>query len=515
MGEVSPDEMSCFTGTRRVRVTAWDKAVLFLLVLAAVESALYFADFWFLGGHRKNLWLFPLLSYAVFRTMARNLVSWGIFLFSSIPKPGPAKPEAAVDVLMTAMPGEPYEMFETSLKAVAALKHPRVTAYLLDGGNDPALQALCASLGIAHLDCRGIQGAKAGKVNHCLRNYAKGEFVLILDPDHIAAPDFLDRVLPCFTSDEIGFVQVVQAYHNVGESWVARGAAEQTYGFYGPLMMGLDGLGVPVAIGANCTFRRKALDSIGGHAESLAEDANTSLLLHAKGWRSAYLPYRGSYGLVPADLRSFYNQQLKWAAGMFRLFLGDYRRNFFRFTAPARFNYFFAGGHYLVGVATALTMVLPIVFLFGKIFAVEMTFAGFFWHLAPYLLFSTLISFFVQRWYSDSSEEGFPWRSMLLEKGTWFIYLLAFVYTVTGRKVLWMPTPKKAAKGGAFYLALPHLAVILLSAAAMAFAWITYPRIDDGTRLMAFFAIMNILALLPVTWICLRDYLPAFLGGRR
>lgn len=502
--------MSCFTGTREVKVSAWDRVMLFVLITLAVESALYFADFWFLGGHRKNLWLFPLLSYAVFRSIGRNVVSWGIFMFAAVPKPGPARPSATVDVLMTAMPGEPFEMFETTLKAVAAIRHPH-TAYLLDGGNDPALMGLCARLGINHVDCRGIQGAKAGKVNHCLRKHAKGEFVLILDPDHIPEPDFLDRVLPCFTADDIGFVQVVQAYHNAKQSWVARGAAEQTFGFYGPLQMGLGGLGIAVAIGANCTFRRKALDDIGGHAESLAEDANTSLLMHARGWKSVYLPYRASYGLVPEDLRSFYNQQLKWAAGMFRLFLGDYRTHFLRFSLPSRLYYFFAGGHYLVGFATMLTLVLPILFLFGRIFAVEMAFSAFIWHLAPYLFFSTWVSLYVQRWYSDDSEKGFPWRSMFLEKGTWFIYFLAFVYTLAGRKVLWMPTPKTASKGGAAYLAIPHLAVILLSAGAVAFAWLTYPRIDDGTRLMALFAIVNIVTLIPVSWICLTDYLPAFL----
>jgi hypothetical protein len=141
---------------------------------------------------------------------------------------------------------------------------------------------------------------------------------------------------------------------------------------------------------------------------------------------------------------------------------------------------------------------------------VEMAFTEFAWHLAPYLLFSTLTSLYVQRWYSDDSEKGFPWRSMFLEKGTWFIYFLAFVYTVAGRKVLYLPTPKKADKGGAAYLAIPHLAAILLSAGAIAFACLTYPRIDDGTRLMIFFALLNIVTLIPVTWICLKDYLPAF-----
>lgn len=505
-------QVTCHTGTREMRVSAGDKALLFLLVTAGIEAALYFGDYWFLGDHRRNLWLFPILSYAVFRNIGRNLVSWMIFLFASIPKPGKARDGATVDVLTTAMPGEPFDMISGTLEAIAKLRHPH-TAYLLDGGNDSALKALCARLGTIHVDCKGVQGAKAGKVNHCLRNHAKGEFVLIIDPDHIPKPDFLDRVLPCFTSEDIGFVQVVQAYHNLKESWVARAAAEQTYGFYGPLLMGLGGLGIPVSIGANCTFRRKALDDIGGHAESLAEDVNTSLRLHARGWKSVYLPYRASYGLVPADLRSFFHQQLKWSAGMFRLFLGDYRRLFFRFNFQARLYYFFAGTHYLMGLATLLTLFLPIIFLFGGIFAVEMPFHEFLFHLMPYLVISTAISLFVQRWYSDAGETGFPWRSMFLEKGTWLIYFLGLFYTLIGKKVLYLPTPKRADKGGTAYLAIPHLAVMALSAAAVAFAWITYPRIDDGTRLMTFFALLNIVSLAPVVCLCLKDSLPMSLSS--
>lgn len=52
---------------------------------------------------------------------------------------------------------------------------------------------------------------------------------------------------------------------------MATGAAEQTYAFYGPSQISFHGMGCAVAIGANCTFRRKALESIGGHDIGLAE----------------------------------------------------------------------------------------------------------------------------------------------------------------------------------------------------------------------------------------------------
>jgi cellulose synthase (UDP-forming) len=47
-----------------------------------------------------------------------------------------------VDMFTTACPGEPYEMFEQTLKAMVAVTYPH-KSYLCDEGNDPALKKLC------------------------------------------------------------------------------------------------------------------------------------------------------------------------------------------------------------------------------------------------------------------------------------------------------------------------------------------------------------------------------------
>jgi hypothetical protein len=71
------------------------------------------------------------------------------------------------------------------------------------------------------------------------------------------------------------------------------------------------------------------------------------------------------------------------------------------------------------------------------------------------------------------------------------------------RRVEYLPTPKSAERAALPRLVLPHLVVIALSAAAIGFALLTYPRLDDGTLLMIFFAALNIALLAPVTWIAL------------
>lgn len=476
-----------------------ERAALLLLALLGVYALLLFGDFWFDPGHRRGVVLFSLLSFAVFWRPVRSLYDWWLYLWADPATGAPvatAGGEARVDVLTTAMPGEPRSMIVSTLEAIAAMEgvHQR---FLLDGGDDPELRAACARLGVTHLDCRGLPGAKAGKVNHCLREASRAEFLLVIDPDHVPRPDFVTRVLPWFSDPKVGFVQVVQAYYNLRRGWVAWAAAEQTFGFYGPTLMGLQGLGLPTAIGANCTFRRAALDAIGGHAEHLAEDALTSMRIHAAGYRSVYLPWRGSTGVVPEDLTSFWKQQLKWAAGMSNLLVRHYPRLFRRFSALGRLHYLVAGTYYAGALATVMNLWLPVLFLFAGVFAVEISVTAFLVHFAPFATVSLAIHLLVQRWYTHREERGIPWRAMLLERATWHIYLAGFLSGILGLRIPYVPTPKGARASVPWRLLFPHLLLVGASVAAIAWALGTYHRLESGTGLMIALAAANALLLLP------------------
>jgi cellulose synthase (UDP-forming) len=477
-----------------------ERARLFAVIGLGGVSSLYFVEFWLFSDARRSPGYFALLTFAVFWGVSRSFINGCLYFFIAPPPERPMTRRYGVDVLTTAMPGEPFAMLERTLTEIGRLSSPHRT-FLLDGGNDPSLRALCASLGVQHVDCTHVGGAKAGKINHCLSRHASSEIVLILDPDHRPRADLLERTLMWFDDPKVGFVQVVQAYYNTSESFVSNAAAEQTFGFYGPTMLGLNGLGIPTAIGANCLFRRAALDSIGGHAVHLAEDALTSIRLHAKGWRSVYVPFRGTSGLVPADLNAFFKQQYKWSAGMSDLLLREYPKLFRTLDGTARAHYFCAGTFYLNGLATFLTLALPIWFLFLGAFAVEFELTEFLIHLAPYSL-STLVTYaFIQRWYTHASERRVPWRSLVLERATWHVYLTGVLSAVLGRRVEYRPTPKSSDHRSQLGLVLPNLLVMALSVAAIGFALSTYARIDDGAWLMIGFAAVNTTLLLPVTWI--------------
>src|SRR5204862_1903053 len=257
--------------------------------------------------------------------------------------------------------GEPYTMFVRTLAAVREIQYPHTT-YLLDDTRDPRFAGLSREMGAVHLDLIGLPGAKAGKINAALQRTTE-EFILVLDPDHIPLPDFFEPVLGHFDDPQVGFVQVAQAYYNAPRSFVARAAAEQTFAFYGPIMQGMHGSGTTVAIGANCTFRRSALESIGGHGIGLAEDLVTAIRLHAAGWRSVYVPEIVARGLVPEDLGSFVKQQLKWARGVYDVLFREYPRVFRRLTLHQKLAYFMIGTYYLVGLTTPIYLLIPALYL--------------------------------------------------------------------------------------------------------------------------------------------------------
>ncbi|QDA62125.1 glycosyltransferase [Hymenobacter jejuensis] len=383
----------------------------------------------------------------------------------------PVRPDAApvvvkqhrftVDVLTTACPGEPLAMFEKTLRAMQAITYPH-TSYLCDEGDDPVLRRLCAELGVVHVTRQVKVDAKAGNINNALRQ-ATGELCVVLDPDHVPTPDFLDRVVPYFIDPKVGFTQVVQAYGNQADSLIAQGAAEQTYHFYGPLMMGMNRFGTALAIGANCTFRRTALDSIGGHAPGLTEDMHTAMRLHAHGWQSVYVPEVLSRGLVPSSLASFYAQQLKWSRGAFDLLFRVYPRLFSRLTWSQKLHYATLPLYFLAGVITLIDLVVPgIALLIGRFpWSIEMT--GFAAHFLPLVAIALVIRLYSQRWLRDPREVGLHLVGGFLRAGTWWVYTVGFVYAILGIKVPYIPTPKESALPNEWRVSAPNIAAGLLN----------------------------------------------------
>jgi cellulose synthase (UDP-forming) len=404
---------------------------------------------------------------AFWYAVSRIVLGWVNYAALAAPEPRSAPVARHVAIFTTSTPGEPLAMFERTLAACARIRQPHAT-YLLDDTRNPRFRELAERHGAVWLELLDVPGAKAGKINRALA-LTREPFILVLDPDHIPFPEFFDNILGHFDDDRVGFVQVSQAYYNQSRSFTAAGAAEQTYAFYGPGQMGLYGHGACVAIGANCTFRRAALESIGGHGIGLAEDLVTAIRLHAAGWRSVYVPEVVSRGLVPEDLGSFYRQQLKWARGVYEVAFTELPKLALRLTWRQRLSYLTIGTYYLFGVTTPFFLLVPYLFLWTGAQPATMAFAEFLSEAAPVAVAGAAIYLTMQRWFCDpATERGLHWRGMMLKIACWPVFLAGTVLAILHTEIPYIPTAKEAVRGRFHRLAWPQLVLIGLYGVTLA-----------------------------------------------
>jgi len=435
--------------------------LLIVLVVAGIISVFRFANWWFREEHIASLPLFILLSLIFWYGMLRIVLIWINYLAIRKPLPIQAEEGLRVAIFTTSSPGEPLSMFEKTLEACALISYPHTT-YLLDDTKDPRFREVAEKHGAVWLELIGIPGAKAGKINAALKKTTE-DFILVLDPDHIPFPNFLNEVLGFFKDEQVGYVQVSQAYYNQNSSFTARGAAEQTYGFYGPTQMGLFGRNCSVAIGANCTFRRKALESAGGHGIGLAEDLITAIRIHAAGWKSIYNPVVISRGLVPEDFGSFCKQQLKWARGVHEVLFAEVPKLFKKLNFWQRISYISIGSYYLVGTTMLIYLLIPFVYLWFGVLPARMYFVEFLLHAIPILLISIAIYLYVQLWMCHPAiERGLHWRGMVLKFACWPVYFLGFVLSLINVDIPYIPTAKQAVMGKISPFAKPLIMHIIL-----------------------------------------------------
>jgi cellulose synthase (UDP-forming) len=225
--------------------------------------------------------------------------------------------------------------------------------------------------------------AKAGNINYALFcGHTEGEFVLTLDADHILKPQFLQRVVPYFftfnlelgkyISNRIAFVQTPQDFHNLpkGDPF-----GHSAHLFYGPIQQGKDGLNAAFYTGTNAILRREALMSVGIKrfsrklrrnqeyidqfeligalaTNSITEDMNTAMHLHANGWQSVYHNELLAEGLAPDDLGSTLKQRLRWAQGTIQVLMLDNPLTLKGLSIWQRLQYFQTMYSYFAGFAT-------------------------------------------------------------------------------------------------------------------------------------------------------------------
>uniref|UniRef100_UPI000A4507B1 glycosyltransferase family 2 protein n=1 Tax=Streptomyces griseoruber TaxID=1943 RepID=UPI000A4507B1 len=257
--------------------------------------------------------------------------------------PVPLTPPTGLRVAMltTIVPAkEPLDVVERTLRAMRRVTYygGSVDVWILDEGDDPAVRALAARLGVHHFTRKGRPEyhrpwgifrtrTKAGNHNAWRAEHERGYDVIAqMDPDHVPLPCFLERCLGYFHDPDVAFVVAPQVYGNMDDNWIAHGASVQQYLFSGIVERGGNGLDAPLLIGTNHLYRATAWRSIGGYQDSIIEDHLTSMRVQgtvnpATGhrWKGVYTPDVIAVGEGPTSWTDYFNQQKRWAYGVWEI----------------------------------------------------------------------------------------------------------------------------------------------------------------------------------------------------
>jgi cellulose synthase (UDP-forming) len=282
---------------------------------------------------------------------------------------------SSVDVYIPTY-NEDVAIVRKTVVAALAIDYPknRKRVYVLDDGRKyperrAILQQMCDELGCTMLTRDNNDHAKAGNINTALK-HTRGDFILILDCDHIPARDILKDTVGFFQDSQVFMVQTPHWFFNpdpfernlLTEGRIPVGNEL----FYKVLQKGNDFWNSAFFCGSAAIIRKAHLMEVGGIAvETVTEDCHTSLRLHSRGYKSVYYDRIMVAGLAPEKFAAYVGQQVRWARGMAQILRLEnplFNRKL-RLSLPQRLCYFSATTHFFFGFPRLMYAIAPILFL--------------------------------------------------------------------------------------------------------------------------------------------------------
>lgn len=364
-----------------------------------------------------------------------------------------------VDVYITVC-GEPIEIIEETVIAAKQMDYPNFNVYLLNDGfvankeNWKEVEDLALKYNIGCITRKVPGGAKAGNINNALKN-TTSPFIAVFDADHVPHKDFLKETMGHFIDSKMAFVQTPQYYKNNNKNFITEISWDQQTLFFGAICKGKNRLNAAFMCGTNMVIRRDALLDVGGMCETnIAEDFLTSLFIHKKGWKSAYVPKVLAEGLAPEDFLSYYKQQFRWSRGSLEVIFKYNPLTAKGLTLAQRIQYLASASSYLTGFIVLINMLLPLIFFFTSqvplvISTMQLTLIFF-----PYIL----VNIFVLQL---SSNYTYTFKAIAFSVSSFILQINAVIAVLLNKKTKFAVTSKTQLSGNFSYLVIGHLLYFL------------------------------------------------------
>ncbi|MCP3940008.1 MAG: glycosyltransferase [Desulfobacteraceae bacterium] len=439
---------------------------------------------------------------------------------------------------------EPEEMVEITALASTQILYPKelINIYILDDGGtlqkltDPDikkaeqaqkraehLKKVASDLGIFYATRDENVFAKAGNINEVLMScecrldedafdrvscinagieQGCGDLILVLDCDHVPARDFLEKTVGFFIDDSKLFL-LQTPHHFINPDPLEKNLntfrknPSENEMFYGAIHPGLDFWNASFFCGSAAVLRRKHLMEVDGIAgNSITEDVETALDLHARGYNSAYLKKPLIIGLTPETFADFIIQRSRWAQGMIQIFILKNPLLQKGLSISQKICYLNSTMFWFFGIARIIFYLSPLMLLFFGLRIYNASISQVLAYAVPHLLGAYILSNFL------FGKFRHPFFSELYET-LQSIYLLPAIFSVIAkpRAPVFKVTPKSVSLGEDFlsHLALPFYLMLIICFAAYGFGLvkiINSPEMLDSILICLGWNTFNIVLLL-------------------
>lgn len=257
------------------------------------------------------------------------------------------------------------------------------------------------------------------KISNLINAFPKARYdlMMICDSDIRVEPTFLQSVTSHFDDPQLGLVSSLYRSSRIFGPSTALEALAFTCEMTPNVLVALRLEGLSFALGAAMTFRRKALEDIGGLpalADYLADDYQLGHQIHRAGWKLALDRQVVESMLKPERLTGILSRQLRWSRTM-------------RVSRPGGY---LASGITLPGLAIVLALLTGSAA--NSLTAIALL----------YLVRLTVTSCFSRCWVQDRLLPQWGWLLPLrdlLASGTWLLSFLGNRVTWRGHRFLIRP----------------------------------------------------------------------------
>jgi cellulose synthase (UDP-forming) len=417
---------------------------------------------------------------------------------------------------------EAPELVAITVAAAAQIDYPsdKLNVYVLDDGGTKAkttqsdpdaresaiarqklIQNVCDQFEANYITREKNEQAKAGNFNSAFPK-TNGDLILTLDADHVPTSDILMRTVGYFQKrDDLFLVQTPHFMINADPIErnldTFRRMPSENEMFYRSIQRGLDFWDASFFCGSAAILRRKALEETNGLCtETITEDAETALTLHARGWHSVYVARPMVAGLAPETFSGLAVQRTRWAQGMVQILMLKSPLLMPNLTWAQRIGYLSSCLYWLFPIARFVFLLAPLAFLFFGLKIYNVTGPEFLVYTLPHFVGSMIYATFMfgkVRW---------PFIGVVYE-------IMQSLYALPSiLRTFWRPrsphfnvTPKGETLERDFVspLSTPFYAVFCLVALAFVFAgyrWVHYPPQREVIAVISIWNTMNFISLL-------------------